>query len=42
MSGPRSLLIMPANRADMLEKSVRIISADSLMMAERGLDGVSL
>ena len=29
-------------RADMLEKSVRIISADSLMMAERGLDGVSL
>ena len=29
-------------RADILEKSVRIISADSLMMAERDLDGISL
>ena len=29
-------------RADMLEKSVRIISAESLIMAEPNLDGVSL
>lgn len=29
-------------RADMLEKSVRIISADKLMMADRGLDGISV